>query len=310
MIPKSDTPADANPCGEIDLSGIDQSAPGAPDRQAGTMTGPVMDALDAIGGLRLRHLSYRHDDIGRLSGVITFTGWSPSLHSVNIEMPIYADTGGQDEVLFHIGHRLDRQRARAAHAKSLGIHAPLWGAGYNIIEHLWTDRSLVAMRETAPGLQPLKTRLASILQQVHMMGGNHDAGPVHAMASGVVAEMVFRAARPDAGHDVTAGIGLPARCDVKRFGGAAMEIDPDGGLKERRTLQSSNPTYDGLLLTIPSGPLPEITLAALKGRPLRDLTEIHPELDGRIIDQARNASDGKRITVALVPDLVRVGDTD
>lgn len=280
-----------NPCAEINLGGPDWADTAGPPHAPDTMQCRVLQELDAIDGLAMRHVFYKHDDVGRLTGTVTFSGWSPSLHAVTVERSIYADTGGEDEVLFHLHDLLARQRARAADARALGLIGPLRGNGFEMTNHLWTDRTLVAMREADPTLLPIIAQMSKAIKQIHRSGESHNGGPFIADVAGVVAETRWG----EKGSSV-------------RMVGAAIDIMPEGFLSDRRRPRGPSPSFDGAVLSIPSEPLPETALIALKGRPVADLARLHPLLDGRVINHVRNSADGARVIAALEPDLMRVMD--
>jgi hypothetical protein len=279
-----------NPCAEIDLG---RARRPRPDRDPDTQDGPIAAALDEIPGISDRYVHMRHDDVGRLEATVSFTAWSPSLHAVELRRTLYGMTGMVDEALFNLTPMLSSQRSRAAHAATLGVSRPMEGDDFDRIDHLWTDRTLVEMRQTDDTLLAVDGQVRTSLRNIHQIVRQHPymGGPVLAERAGVAAEL------PKGRHG-----------DVIRFAGGSVDIMPDGFLQDRRRPGGPLPSFDGLLVSIPSEPMPEIALTAMSGRPLGDLARLHPMLDGRMVDHARNSDNGKRVLAALVPDLVRLSD--
>ena len=278
---------DSNPFPEVEF---DLPA-GRPDRAPGTADGPLADLLDQVPGLASRHVSLAHGDDGSLVARVSFSGWSPSLHEVAIEAKARARDGREETAMHLLGPMLQRQCLRAAEAGRMCHRIPLSGVmGYSVLGHLHVDRALVDMREDDPTLLPIIGHLDRELKPLHRAPQAHDGGLVLTDRGGMVCEATGRDGR------------------ITRMIGAAVDIMPDGFLADRRPQAKKVPRFDGAMLTLPVASVPDTILHAMPGRRVGELVRVHRLLDDRVVNQARNSKDGKRVLLALEIDPVAIAD--
>ena len=214
----------------------------------------------------------------------TFTGWSPSLHRVNYMLHVDCDTAPDDpdfaeDLAASFEAALGDQRRRLAAGMELGIVAPMAtvsdGADEVDTGSLMVDSALVAIAREKT-FDPY-AELLDVLAHVHGPDALHEGGPVLAAGRGTVAETPHG-----------------------RVMGMSLGLSPWPG---RNTV-----TFDGLTLDIAERDMPDTALAALAGKPLRTLVEVHPLLDDRKVFGAEciRGEDGPTVRVALEFDLVPV----
>ena len=243
----------------------------------------LTEAISPIEGISMCMVSIDRDDAGAMLVSAGFEGWSPSLHLTAVSLNVSCASEDPAIAMLLLGPAIARQAERAADARRLGL---IGQHGYGAtIGHLWTDKSLAEMRAGDPTLMTVPDHLAQAIPLSHRDGSPHQGGASIASAQGVVMETMWRGERA-------------------RMAGASTQIMPAGHIPGMRRPDGPATTFDGVMLSIPSGPLPETVLVAMTGRRVGDLARVHPTLDGRTIGAAMNGSGHVRIVV--VPDLVRV----
>lgn len=243
----------------------------------------------------------RHDPgmraIGRRRMVTTVTaslrGWSPSLHEIRISGNVGCVMTGDEDAAAGILIRrfaplIAAQNARAAEGMFLfGRLDPLQAQTIfsTDAQHLHVDRALVEMcRDTGRIAWDRVTRAVSTICTA--VSALYDGGSRVATSSGSLEE----APRAD-GRPALRTVGFPVH--IRHEG----SIDPPAGVQK--------PSFDGAELGLPDAQLPDTVLAAIVGRPLGDLVQVHEEIDERIVRAAARDPDGA-VRLALDPDLVPV----
>lgn len=185
---------------------------------------------------------------------LQFRGWSPSLHAVLIQMTVDERTA---EDLILSTETLRRvvaiQRSRAERGRRRGRRTPYAVTNRPHLAHLHVDQALSML--TAMSQYSLKATLRSRIEDMHRFT-SYDGGANHISDNTAVHEVDHEGA----------AISI-----------AMTEITVRDGV-----------VFDGSSLVVDHDRLPDTTLAALVGRPLSDLVGIHPVIDGRIIQAARN----------------------
>lgn len=185
---------------------------------------------------------------------LQFRGWSPSLHDVGVQLRVDERTADD---LIRTTETVRRvvaiQRSRAERGRRRGRRTPYSVNNRPHLAHLHVDRALTTLTELSQ--YSLKATLRSRLEDMHRYT-SYDGGANHI-------------------HDKT----------------AVHEMDHEGttiSMVMTEIVVRDGVVFDGSSLMVEQDRLPDTTLTALVGRPLADLVEIHPVIDGRIIQAARN----------------------
>ena len=260
----------SNPCAEIDMSG-----------PRGHLDDPIALELSKIFGVEGVDV-IRNGNTAKIS----FFGWSPTLHRIHVGTTVDAVTGATDEFLFRLHHNMSAQRRRAEEGGRLGFLGPL--TDHAVINHLHTDRSLAEMHRSDPTLPPLFQELTKACAALHRVS-TYRGTPAFGTRHGSLWETT------DGGETV-------------RLIGSRVRFTPDGVRTGPPPGQEIQATFDGIVVEIPTDPLPETMLKTLVGRRVGDLVRLHPEIDERVIRQVVNSDEKQRVIVGVEPDAVKVSD--
>jgi hypothetical protein len=185
---------------------------------------------------------------------LQFKGWSPSLHAVGIQVKVDERTADD---LIRTTEAVRRvvaiQRSRAERSRRRGRRTPYAVNNRPHLAHLHVDRALAILTELSQ--YSLKATLRSRLEDMHRFT-SYDGGANHIT-------------------DKT----------------AVHEMDHEGGtisMTMTEIVVRDGVVFDGSSLVVEHDRLPATVISALVGRPLGDLVEIHPVIDGRIIQAAHN----------------------
>lgn len=248
---------------------------------------------------------------------IAVDGWSPSLHFISMQWlaPILITDQVMDDIATNPGAfgativtmlapRIAAQRARADAGLELG-----WVIPNDLdrprpehrtrIDHLMVDRSIAdfvrdADRSRQPQVPTLERDLAKAIDYLHKHAFDDRGGPLLTSQT----PRCWVEERDDGTRHC--GTHVTIRQDPSLLG-------PDG----RFAPGLMRAAHDGRVLTVVPGNgdvIPETVTLAAVGRPLRDIIELHPAYDDRIIQSATMIDGALRFT--LVPDDVLVGDLD
>lgn len=212
---------------------------------------------------------------------MTFRGWGPSLHEVDMTRRMTFEHAVDEaprgeQVVSAIAEVLDGQRQRASDGWKIGKTSPMTTCSQPATGHLLVDRTLCDMLVANEWLPTdmLRTALGSMITGDDAL----ECGPVATDHNVVVAET-----------------------DRGRVIGLVETIAAEPG---RWT------TFDGHEIHIAGRTVPEVAMAALAGKPLRMLGEVHPGLDDRIVLEVRQDGDHENpgLIVRVEPDLMTMAE--
>lgn len=274
---------------------------------------PVADAIQRVLG---RRPDVIFDQINPhcLHGVerlrLHVSCWSPSLHWMRCVWPIDIATADENgaprlqreidrDVAEALAPRLEIQDMRRDRAAGLGIDEPMMMADEGTaatdpascrIDHLVVDRHLLSIVQRAAS-QMEDDEACEAEQMLSQL--RYDAASTHS----------------DMDQDATTirGENMIRRTPTTISDIRLRDGSTAGMLRPTHVLSRSTPViaFDGHGLIVLAG-VPETTLAAAAGRPLRDLITTGTPIDERPIDRTQSTDSGFAITMA--PDLVRIGD--
>lgn len=210
-----------------------------------------MFAIEGVTGLRL---TASPDTPTTEIVSLSFNGWSPSLHAVQIRAHVEVGNGDVEAAVERFQPIATLQESRWRHAYGMSRRTePFSKDPLRKVEHLEVDAAVAALaHDMGMHLRPtLRDRLGD-LHQFRM----HPGGAEHWNDTSCVMEM--------GDHRIAL-----TRIVMTDRGGA---------------------TFDGRTLVLPSEPLPETVLGELTGRAVSDVSAIHPLIDGRTIVSARNVA--------------------
>lgn len=227
------------------------------------LAGRLRNALSGVphvSGIRLSCTAYTR----MFTISYGFAGWSPTLHKVQVRRreSLHLRQEAIDEALTYFTRTFDQlaalQRQRSADAGVLGYARPL---PTREIGHLDIDKAFAILREDGP--EATRAAVLEAVRRAHAATNEYDGGnALH--ASGVLL-----------GDSLDAESGRWLRICAPNV----KLRSPDGSFRA---------TLRGFELELDADHRPEETLAEFEGRPLRDLLEIHPLLDGRTIRTVSN----------------------
>lgn len=263
-------------------------------------------AVGAVAGCTYAHLSPGdriHPDPNAASVVVGISGWSPSLHGVEIEYDLTieapassdltanaapphetARAGIERAILDALEPGLAIQRARAERAALLGIPFPVSSnlQDSRDLLHLHLDASqaaIVVERSMHHGQTPaeaLRTFIAMPLRELHRNAVDHRGG--HRL-----------------GSDAFDVLDHEGRSDVAFL--TDLLSDP------RFSHPGIGAIMKGRSISITGLAVPDTLLTASEGRLLGDLIRLHPYLDGRRVEKVvTSPDDAAGFVVHLVPD--------
>jgi hypothetical protein len=269
-------------------------------------------AVGSVPGCRFAHLSPGarfHPDPNVASIVVGVSGWSPTLHGVEIEyeltieapssstlapgsaMPRVEDQPGvENAVVEALAHPLSLQKARASRAAREGIPTPLDASVSRPgdLSHIHLDAShaaLVIERSMHHGQLPgdaMRSFLSLNLASLHREAVDHPGG--HSLASETIDT-----------HDH----------DGRSTAAFLTDLLSD----ERFAHDGIGASMKGARVSVSGMVVPDTALLAAIGRPFGDLINLHPYLDHRIVAAARTTdAGGGGFLVTLERDPRRLGD--
>lgn len=275
------------------------------------VTQAAWSAVGAVPGCSFAHLSTgtrHHADPNVASIVVGITGWSPTLHQVEIEYELTirapasstlapgsgAPRGDEEPgliaaVLEALDTPLSLQRRRAARAALEGIAMPIGNASYQPSElsHIHLDAShaaIVIERSMHHGQLPgdaMRSFLSLNLASLHREAVDHPGG--HSLGSDVIDTY---------DHD----------------GRSNAAFLTDLLSDERFAHEGIGASMKGHRVSVSGMVVPDTALLAAIGRPLGDLVDLHPYLGHRIVAAAETTdAGGGGFLVTLERDSRRLG---
>jgi len=247
----------------------------------------LITALHAVPGLSKMHITYSRGmtRIADRTMTIAIDGWSPTLHFVSMSHVVglgaAIDDASVQAAIPKVADVIGRLATRADDGARHGATKPLEMRNGPDVSHLYVDRALAGMIVVP---ESCRNGARSAVRDVHKPSGG-GASCVSHMGT------------------------LRARIVERRYDeGFRREVGWTWSITN-----SDGPTYDGAVLSLKAGPLPEMLTAAMPGRPLRDLALVHRALDDRIVrDLYRDDLGGGQTlyTATFEPDLVKLADLD
>lgn len=238
--------------------------------------------LHEIPGLSgMRYVDGRHAQ-GLPVFTIGVTGWSPTLHAMRMTQSVRMPPGDEgSEVAIDFTSRIHATLAeRARDAQGYGLSGPPDAAARPpIAHHLVIDRSLAEIVRTRPG-GCVATNVAFALREAHGQQATF-GGYVHQEGGRAIERVGDPADRP------SREIGWAVSLSGREF-----------------------PRYDGGMLSLKAEGLPSTVTSAMRGRRLRDLVQVHPALDDRIVRELHVDDLGGETlyTVTFEPEPVALSD--
>lgn len=256
-------------------------------RLSGRTVDAVAAAIEAIPGCR--HLSTRMDGISTAGNrhVISFAGWSPSLHAVGIKTHIHIHTPFNDDpvrVLEHLGTVLATQRARAAAGDAIGHHEPLLTHRGPVgtqteIGHLEIDASFVPLLLRGADGRLAVDPILGIDAQVALLHCNGHGGRSTLSSNGVSVRETTRRRL------------FESRIAIRAPGSSRASADA--------ILRGSFLRIDGTATP------PQTVIDQLAGRPLSALIRLDPAIDSRTIRWVRIKGDAVEVALEPLPFSLR-----
>lgn len=244
----------------------------------------LLGMMGGVSGVTPGTVNHVHSNSNGTRLRVTYTGWSPSLHAYDFDMEVNSPFQVDDKRLHRIppaslDRAIDLQRRRLEAGVALGLHRPLpvpftAFAGVET-RHMHVDRTLVDL--------------------IGSMGGDFISDIAEAMANLHRSDDTFHC-----GDMLKDGDAWVRETDGLRLCGTIVGIhdQPPG-----RWI-----TFDGRTLSIGGAQIAETAATMLTGRPLRDLVEVHPVLDGVTIRCVETLwEDGHpELGITLEPDHIPV----
>ena len=215
---------------------------------------------------------------------ITYTGWSPSLHAVDYDIEAFSPWQPDDPRLHRLPcetleRALDVQRRRLEAGVAIGLHRPLEAPRPAFVgvqtSHLVASKALIDLANALGHDfgEDIQEDLANLHHSDEADGLSEDLGDDRSWVS--------------------------ERNGMRACGRSVPIGEQDNG----RWL-----IYDGIHLSIGGRQVSETAAIQLAGRPLRELVEVHPVLDGLTMAAIENASFDEipELRITFAPDLVAV----
>lgn len=204
---------------------------------------------------------------------VKFEGWSPSLHRLDhdLAIPVIADLSDESfpiDIVDALEGVLKRQTMRHQLGMEYGLSAPLPAEEGRPLEmrHLTVETALITFSLLAG-------------EEIDELG--NDIRLMHLNPT------------KDDGDALLNGSSYAIHCGLGHLVGTTYFYKTKGGVSL---------SYDGLALRVHQQTIPETKIETLRGKPLSDFINIHPELDRRII-QDINVEE-RSISVRLVPEVI------
>ena len=252
----------------------------------------IWRAVASIPGVTLDHVTSDPAYADGVAWEVGITGWSPSLHSLMMELHAKVDLGAPEtlgtRIIAALNSRIATQSRRSREGLAAGTATPFSDAdGWRRIAHMSIDATMAGiLREIAnkkgyPFSSVLHTAILSPHDELHRSATDHRGG--HRLINpsiGVLDEMGERL--------------LHLHGDIDRSGEASLPFgEPTHAPKKGASLAGE------VLTVLTDERFPDSALSALAGRPVRDLASISPLVDGRTIASIE-AHDGF-VAAHLVP---------
>lgn len=273
------------PCPDLDLSDV-----GPDDLLGAAVRTRLQQIFAAIVGVSVVRID-GHARGPKTLVSLELSGWSPSLHLISAQYMVTMDRPAArvpDQVAEAFRPHAMEQLGRSMAGMHLRLTAPLplsgrngpggvrVASGHPEMRHLLVDASWPAVAASA-GEDPVAA-LAKTVSTLHN-GAIAWSGGNHLEQNGRVI----------------------LECGLGRLVADSMDV-PIADV-------AVSASYDGLALIIYGRAFPETALVAASGRPLRDLVELHPALDGRIVREAESEPDkGRQTVIQFEPLLIPFGD--
>jgi hypothetical protein len=269
------------------MTAVDLSEGGI-SAQADAAVQSAFGSIPGVDGVRLHHS--RTKDAKRTHIVsVHATCWAPSLHEADLQIGHRTTTALTDpaiggELLEAFAPVIERQRRRAETGLKYGIARPL---------PLQRPHRRIGGRLVEPVIEMRHMHIDAALPILAAANGLVDlpdvlrAGVLRLLDSG------DHSAEPHDGGDLVVG-----ENDVIMDDAGVMAVGTHVVL---HSAPGRSIRYDGSMVTIRGLPLAETLIAAAGGRPLRDLVQLHPALDSRIIRHTDASRDLDVIHVVLEP---------
>lgn len=254
------------------------------------MAAGIASAIGAIPGCALRSISLRKSNANNTIEVV-HVGWSPSLHDVWVTHVLtpnkpLAEMSTQD-MLKGLESRLKTQTRRSVEGLAMDRPFPMPHDTDDGVEigHLYIDASSLAMLmcEGATQGRTVKQSLyLGVSEPLHWLHHN------------------------DTGYRGGPNLGNDHVMVADELGTQVVKLETV--LKPVHRGSDMSVTLKGRVITVTDMVLPETIVVASAGRRLGDLVELHPLLDGRVIEEIR--TDDGWTEIVLTDALFRIGDLD
>lgn len=211
--------------------------------------------------------------------LIQYWGWAPSLHrchySIKIDLQGKADKLSRIKQIFSKAVEIaEKQKSRASYAKRYELATPLPVIEGQKIEkrHLSVDRSLPALVQMTDVsyISELDEMMRDLLSKTQDEDNDY----------------IFNGN----GHIILCGLGVFVGLDVwYDFPGGRGKYIVDNGINLRIRAD-----------------IPDMAVSAIAGKKLKNLCEIHPDYDNRIIK--RISKENNTLQISLVPETLPLSD--
>lgn len=242
------------------LEGIRLKMASRPDAAHDIVRNAVVDALRDVEGMASPQVTLHktYDRTNRCALKLQADGWSPSLHLLRMTQVVMLPALGEpmDPALDQMATIVCRLAKRADEARDMGHRKPLPIPENPAVDHLSVDSSLAEM-VGAKGIS------------VHGSARN----VVKGLHRGTAEQQFWRHISNTDQSIVERDPEPPVTTTVRDVGWRFVPGEFGRDL----------PSYNGLVLSLNAGALPETVMNAIVGRRLDDLIKVHPALDHRVV---------------------------
>lgn len=235
--------------------------------------------LGDVPGVHLDHVKLTNADGETPVMELAYHGWSPSLHAIRYAVDYTIDHDPRSAAFIQaaataIEASVDQQIQRHRAGARFGLAKPLFVDKDDMkleTRHLTVDTALPLFAMLAD--DDLAWEIDQSIGQMHRRGATDD------------------------GSSLFNGAAYALHCGLGHLVGTNIHYDMPGG---------DRLICDGLSIEIIGRTVPEMALGQMEGRPLSDLTTIHPAIDGRIVRSAESGDADKspRMRITLVPEVI------
>lgn len=279
------------------------------------VTASLASAIGSIPGcaMDVRRVLNLSNQARGAATLIHLTGWSPSLHEIDMQWEVLVnphDDAHQQTVsaLSSIADLLRTQRKRAEEGLRLTCRPtafPLRTSDNRFgVAHLDADASALAVHigdddarytRTPPFTPEQEARHRQVVLETRALD-----------RMGALDQFINGIHRPHRRHDGGASLRGQDVSVSERRGRRILDWTQLIRTKDARGTSGTG-MIKGTTLSIGRVELPDSVAAALVGRPLRTLIDIHPMVSPRIIKQVRTLKDGS-LSVTLTPAQVAIDE--